>query len=127
MSALPPDDQESLQEERRLHRRTPFRALHVRGESKRLFFSGYVKNLSIGGLFLQTTNPKPVGTKLRIHIPLEQELAPLECAAEVVWVQPFDVRSKTPPGMGLHFIDLEARAVHRIEAYLARLEEEGKA
>ena len=123
MSSPPPDNQEPLQEERRLHRRTPFRALHVRGESKRLHFSGYVRNLSIGGLFLQTTNPKPVGSKLRIQLPLEQELPPLECAAEVVWVQPFDVRSKTPPGMGLHFIDLEARAAHRIEAFVARIEE----
>lgn len=126
MRSLPPDDDSPLQEERRLHRRTPFRALHVRGESKRLFFSGYVRNLSIGGLFLQTTNPKPVGTKLRIHLPLEQGISPLECAAEVVWVQPFDVRSKTPPGMGLHFIDLEPRAASRIEAYLARLEDERK-
>lgn len=123
MSDRSPEDHESAPEEKRLHRRTPFRALHVRGESKRLFFSGYVRNLSVGGLFLQTTKPKPVGMKLRLHIPLERELPPLECAAEVVWVQPFDVRSNTPPGMGLHFTDLEARSAHRIGAFLARTEE----
>ena len=120
-----PEDEEQSREERRLQRRMPFPSMHVRGESKRLFFSGYVRDLSIGGLFIQTTKPKPIGTKVRLQLPLERELPPLECAAEVTWVQPFDVRSKTPPGMGLHFIDLEARAAHRIEAFLARIEAQG--
>lgn len=126
MSDQSAEDHGDTPEEKRLHRRTLFRALQVRGESKRLFFSGYVRNLSVGGLFLQTTKPKPVGTKLRLHIPLERELLSLECAAEVVWVQPFDVRSNTPPGMGLHFTDLDARSVHRIEAFLARSEERAR-
>lgn len=118
------DAQDAAPEEKRLHRRSIFRTLEVRGESKKLFFTGYVRNLSLGGLFIQTTSPKPVGSKLRLQIPLERGHPPVEAAAEVLWTQPFDVRSKTPPGMGLRFTELDAKAARRIEMFLEQNEAE---
>lgn len=112
------EEQGTAPSERRLHRRAIFRSLQVRGESKKLFFTGHVRNLSLGGLFIQSTSPKPVGTRLRLQIPLERGFPPIEVAAEVVWIQPFDVRSKTPPGMGLRFSELDAKSARRIEMFL---------
>jgi len=122
MAADSIDEEAKALEERRLHRRTLFRTLQVQGESKKLHFTGYVRNLSLGGLFIQTTSPKPVGAKLRLQLPLERGLAPIEVTAEVLWIQAFDVRSKTPPGMGARFTDLDAGSARRIETFLAQNE-----
>jgi uncharacterized protein (TIGR02266 family) len=113
-----PADGERKPVEKRAHPRTPIPALQVRGESKRRFFFGYVRNLSLEGLFIQTTNPRPPGTSVRLEFSLQRESPPVECAAEVVWVQPFSVRSKAPPGMGLRFTELDERAAVRVEAFL---------
>jgi len=104
--------------ERRVAARVPLRVLQVRGESKKAFFFGYALNLSLGGLFIQTTNPKEPGTRVRLQIPLQRELPPIECGAEVAWVEPFSARSSNPPGMGLRFTELDEKSAARIEAFL---------
>ena len=102
MTSEPPDrDQKSARN--RAHLRIPLRALQIRGESKKLFFFGYARNLSVGGLFIQTTNPKPPGTKVRLQFSPQRGLPAIECSAEVIWTRPFDVRSQDLPGMGLRF------------------------
>ncbi len=126
MSADGADDQAKAPEEQRLHRRVLFRTLQVRGESKKLFFTGHVRNLSLGGLFVQTTSPRPVGSKLRLQLPIERGLSPIETSAEVLWIQAFDVRSKTAPGMGLRFTELDARSARRIEVFLETNEAEAR-
>ena len=126
MSADRADDQAKAPEEHRLHRRVLFRTLQVQGESKKLFFTGHVRNLSLGGLFVQTTSPKPVGSKLRLQLPIERERPPIETSAEVLWIQAFDVRSKTPPGMGLRFTELDATSARRIEKFLEVNESEAR-
>jgi uncharacterized protein (TIGR02266 family) len=119
-----PADGERKPAEKRAHPRIPLPALQVRGESKKRFFFGYVRNLSLAGLFIQTTNPRPPGTSVRLEFSLQRESPAIECAAEVVWVQPFSVRARTPPGMGLRFTELDERAAVRIEAFLKAQEME---
>jgi len=104
--------------ERRVAPRAALRVLQVRGESRKAFFSGYAVNLGLGGIFIQTTSPKEPGTRVRLQIPLQRELPPIECGAEVAWVQPFSSRSKNPPGMGLRFRELDEKAAARLEAFL---------
>ncbi len=108
--------------ERRVAPRVPLRVLQVRGESRKAFFFGYAVNLGLGGIFIQTTNPKEPGTRVRLQIPVQRELPPIECGAEVAWVQPFSARSKNPPGMGLRFTELDEKAAARLEAFLKSLE-----
>ena len=112
--------------ERRGDPRVPRRGLQVRGESRKAFFFGYAVNLSLGGIFIQTTNPKDPGTRVRLQIPLQRELPPIECGAEVAWVQPFSARSKNPPGMGLRFTEMDEKAAARLEAFLKSLQGRGR-
>ncbi len=116
-----PEPQEEIVE-RRVAPRVPLRVLQVRGESGKAFFFGYAVNLSLGGIFIQTTNPKEPGTRVRLQIPLQRDLPPIECGAEVAWVQPFAARSKHPPGMGLRFTELDEKAAARLEAFLKGLQ-----
>ncbi len=106
--------------EKRTSVRVTFPILQVRAESKKFFFFGHARNLSAGGMFIQTTNPKPLGTQVRLVFTLHRELPPVECAAEVVWVQPFNARARTPPGMGLKFTEIDEKSTARIEAYLKK-------
>ena len=108
--------------EKRNFQRVPLRVLQVRAESRKAFFFGYALNLSQGGLFIQTTNPKEPGTRVRLQIPLQRDLPPIECGAEVVWVQSFSSRSRNPPGMGLRFTELDEKSSARIEAFLKSVE-----
>ncbi len=108
--------------ERRVTPRIPLRVLQVRGESRKAFFFGYAMNLSPAGIFIQTTNPKEPGTRVRLQIPLQRDLPPIECGAEVAWVQPFSARSKNPPGMGLRFTELDEKTAARLEAFLKSLQ-----
>ncbi|OGP86252.1 MAG: hypothetical protein A2Y95_01595 [Deltaproteobacteria bacterium RBG_13_65_10] len=119
---MKPDDADPEHEflQRRSSVRVTLPILQVRGESKKFFFFGHARNLSTGGMFIQSTNPKPMATQVRLVFSLERELPPIECAAEVVWVQPFSARAKTPPGMGLRFTEIDEKSVARIEAYLKK-------
>ena len=119
MTAEKSDPEESFVE-KRSHLRVPLRALQIRGESDKLFFFGYTRNLSLGGLFIQTTRPKPPGTRVRLQFSALPGSAPFECVAEVVWIRPFEAQSRGMPGMGMRFTELDEKASVTIEAFLRK-------
>ena len=71
-----------------------------------------IKDLSIGGLFLQTTSLKPAGVSVRLHFLVEEG----EIKAEAL------VRHAKPgAGVGLKFLALSEQGKPRLAALLARL------
>ncbi len=74
------------------------------------FFIEYSRNLSEGGMFIQTSNPRPVGTCVYLEFSLKNGDELVRVKAEVVWTRSLEESNDSnPPGMGLKFLDMDER------------------
>ena len=70
-------------------------------ESFDAFVSDYVSNISRTGVFVRSSNPLPVGTKVNLRFTvLMDSIETVEGVGEVVRI------NDDPPGMGLVFVEL---------------------
>lgn len=70
-------------------------------------FLGYLANVSETGVFVQCSNPKPVGTRMSLQLRLPGLDERLLCdRAEIVWTRRFACADEGSPGMGIRFVDL---------------------
>ncbi len=60
----------------------------------------FTHNISIGGTFIKTDNPLPVGARLNFQLSVPTAEVPLEVSGEVVW----SVAEGRQPGMGVRFV-----------------------
>lgn len=94
---------------------------------------GYSANISAGGMFVRSRNPRPVGTRLRFEIRLQGFAKPAVGFAEVVWIRLKSNTKDEYTGMGLEFRYIDPPSKFRIEAAVCaaienlRLEEEPRA
>jgi uncharacterized protein (TIGR02266 family) len=79
--------------------------LAVKGSAKR--FAGRAKDLSLGGMYVQTTSPLPFGSEVVVHVVLPGQKAPMALPAVVRWSRPTE-------GMGLQFGLIGARETYAI-------------
>ena len=77
------------------------------------FLSEYAANISTGGMFIETEEPRPVGTQLYFQFHLRDGTRLIEGLGEVVRVNPPE---SDYPGMGLTFNNLDADSRELIEA-----------
>jgi uncharacterized protein (TIGR02266 family) len=84
-------------------------------------------NISSGGIFVQTTQPFPVDTILRIRVILPNPPTPIETKARVAWVNRLGaaVKPALPPGMALEFLERTPENTALISRYI-RYEHIGK-
>ncbi|MGI8784263.1 MAG: TIGR02266 family protein [Acidobacteriota bacterium] len=92
----------------------------IRVESGSEVFFGYASNISIGGMYVQTINPKPPGFEVTVRFNLPKDDAPLECLSAVVWSQEYDSVKCRKPGMGLRFLNITEADRERITAFLEK-------
>lgn len=88
--------------ERRAQDRHPIR-LKVEYECLEDFLTDYSANLSVGGMFIETNRPLPLGTRLHLRFSLPGFDEPLDTDAEVRWVLKEDDTGPLPSGMGVRF------------------------
>ena len=94
---------------------------------------GYSANISAGGMFVRSLDPRPVGTRLRFEVRLKGFAKPAVGFAEVVWIRLKSSRQDDYTGMGLDFRYIDPPSKFRIEAAVCaaienlRLEEEPQA
>jgi uncharacterized protein (TIGR02266 family) len=97
--------------------RAPLMVLKVKVDDGRKVFFGYAKNISRGGLFIATTNPREPGTSFQVEIPFPPPIhRKMICTCEVLWKREFTPKSPYEPGMGLKFLNLpdsDAEEIHR--------------
>lgn len=99
--------QELKEAQRRKHLRAPMIILNIINAGGNKTFFGYGKNISRGGLFISTVNPREIGTRFRLEVPLPAPILKIvQCECEVVWSRQFSKNSTLEPGMGLKFLDL---------------------
>jgi len=104
----------AAQKEREVHidqRRTERTALEIRVDYSTVdaLFCDFTRNINEGGLFIETSDPCPVDTMVKLQFRLPGVDDPVRTRGRVVWVDRGD-----PTGMGIEFEDLDAAARARI-------------
>jgi hypothetical protein len=82
----------------------------------REYLDGIARDLSIGGLFLESSRPLPKGTLVDLDFFVEADAReePVHARAVVRWIR----RWFRPRGMGLEFIDVEGLGATRLESWI---------
>lgn len=102
---------------RRIHSRATLKtAVHFSSESN--FYTGFMDNISEGGVFAATFNLQPLGATVDVEFSLPDNKPPVKVRAEVRWLRDYDPDSDLYPGMGLRFLDLADAERVRIESFV---------
>ena len=98
---------------------------------------GILKNVSEEGMFIQSTEPKEVGTRMDLSLRLPGSEAKIQLTAEVVWViyppsfpeAGHELQPGKPvtdnPGMGLRILSASAQDLVSLEGFLSEPEVAG--
>jgi uncharacterized protein (TIGR02266 family) len=110
---------QKTQENQRKSLRSPLIVLRVKLDDGRKSLFGYAKNISRGGLFITSVNPKEPGSRFQVEIALPSPLGrTIQCSCEVVWKRHFSKKSNLEPGMGIRFLDLPDGVAEEIDAWI---------
>jgi uncharacterized protein (TIGR02266 family) len=72
-------------------------------------------NISLGGLFVETTQTFPLQTRLQVRFQIATQPEPIEVSGEVRWVE--SGGPEQPSGMGIRFQGLRAREVWALNRF----------
>lgn len=114
MSARKPKTASTLEgKDRRAADRIPV-TWSVDCETEDTFLYASITNISALGIFVRTTDPLPVGTRMTMRfVPPRAE--PFTMQGVVQWVNPVRPSGDNPnPGMGIRFIDLSISERERL-------------
>ena len=104
-----------MQESRR------FRRKNMTGDVKTFnnggTYVGGLRDISKGGISVETSIPYEVGHEMFVTIELPETLDTVTALAEVVWVHPLEATFH-PTGMGLKFLDLKDEDYYKLEKIL---------
>jgi Tfp pilus assembly protein PilZ len=93
--------------ELRRFERTPIDVgLEFSGKGSVQRWSGRARDISLGGMYVETSSPLPFSTEILVHVTLPGQRAPLSIPGVVRWAK--------PGGMGVQFGLLGARETHAI-------------
>ena len=84
------------------------------------FYNGFSENISEGGLFVATYQPRPLGTRLMVAFMLPGIDEPLGALCEVRWLRSPRQGSNTAPGMGLRFVEIDDRTRALVERFVSK-------
>ena len=101
--------------------RPPLRVELVGNSDRGPRFLAYVSDLSSEGAFMQSANPRTVGTRLMVKIhPARGGRRPLYAEVEVRWTRPYVGRAGPGPGMGVEFLHLRRSDRRLLSRWLVR-------
>jgi uncharacterized protein (TIGR02266 family) len=86
--------------------------------SEHNFFTGFSEDLSEGGVFISTYQPRRIGEHLAIAFRLPGDEAPIRAVVEVKWMREQNVEANVPPGVGASFVDVTPEDRARIEHFV---------
>lgn len=70
------------------------------------FKSDYIANISGGGIFIQTTSPIKLGSKIMLRLAFPNIPRLIEVEGKVVWINEYIEGGTSTPGMGIQFMNL---------------------
>jgi len=105
----------SSPENRRKHPRTRFSILvQYRLNSFEEFIAEYSVDLSPGGMFLRTEEPRDLGSMVYLQFQLKDGSKLIEGLGKVVWINEPGTPNRTP-GMGIEFVNFDEESVALIQ------------
>jgi uncharacterized protein (TIGR02266 family) len=102
-----------LMNERRRHPRLSV-AVEIDFGSEHNFYAAHTRDISVGGVFIDTDIALPLGTRLRADLKLLEKR--IQAEGEVTWVLVDE--DEKPVGVGVRFLDLPGPAKKSIEAFM---------
>lgn len=126
LSAVPPDREargaggatRQPPAARRTRRVSADGTVRLRCEGRRGIHTGFVRDVSAGGMFLRILDPEPPGKRLAFELWLPGMRFSVRGIGEVAWVRDRYEGPGRPPGMALRFVALEAEAIARLATLL---------
>jgi len=104
-------------QEKRRHARFPVK-IRIRYRTTGGFFQDYAQNLSIGGIFIETDDPLPMGTRLSLEFCLPDLDSAIRTDGVVVHRIPGRrAGGSTEGGMGIQFSELDDKNRKLLEEY----------
>ncbi len=93
------------------------------------FVDKFAVNISRGGLFIRTREPRPVGTRIAFELRLQTGEVALRGIGVVRWVQAESATASPPtaPGMGVQFAELDVASRALVERMVTLKETRGVA
>jgi molecular chaperone DnaK len=111
----PMSDETAPEDKRRKHPRTPLSILvQYRFNNFEEFLAEYSANLSPGGMFIGTKEPKEAGALIYLQFWLKDGQKLIEGLGKVVWASATGEGGR-PPGMGVEFVNFDAASMALIE------------
>ena len=95
-------------------------ALKIQYESSKDFKMDYTKNVSRGGMFIKTTSPIEIGTKMQLELFLPDLNEPLLMSIEVVHRHIYE-DDDSQEGVGVKFIDIDPLSKSILINYLSAI------
>ena len=103
--------------DRRKDLRVHLLVLRVEGDRDNIFF-GYAKNLSRGGMFRSTVNPRKIGEEFKVFFKFPGDGEKIECKCAVLWKREYNPKQGYEPGMGLKFVEIMADDRKKIDEWV---------
>jgi uncharacterized protein (TIGR02266 family) len=97
-------------------------AVEVDVASANTFWTGLTRNVSRGGLFVESETPLAVGTVLTFTLRIDTVPSDADVRGIVRWVRPED-HGDLPAGMGIQFVDLDPALADAIERFIDELKD----
>lgn len=85
------------------------------------FITDWAVNISKGGLFINSRQPLPSGTTVRLIVSLPDAAFPFDLTGRVCRVSEPNNPGNEPPGMGIEFVDIDEDKRARIEKFVEKL------
>ncbi len=96
---------------------------HLGDETSPTFWTGLARNISSGGLFVNTYNVPPIGETISVRVRLPGAPEAVNLSAMVVWTRSEHVaEDSSHVGFGARFLDLTPEAEKALNAYLKKVE-----
>ncbi len=117
------DDRDDINQKTGAERRTAPRAeldydLEADIEGDNVPFTGLIKDISEGGLFISTDKRHAPGDTLQIRFTFPTLNDPIEVQAVVRWYRDDYTDSAMMPGIGVQFVDLDPDVLRKINDYI---------
>lgn len=106
-------------DERRVQDRLPVAYnLEVDITGEHVPYTGMIKDISSGGLFITTDEEHFVGDIIDLRFTFPSVSDPVDCQAKVQWVRDKYASGGMAPGVGVSFISLTKEVTAKINSYI---------
>ena len=92
--------------------------LTVGMETDAMFYTGLLKDISSGGLFIATDKDHNVGDNISLQLNLPGTSDPLQVTGVIKWLRGEYVSEELPEGVGVELTDLDPEVRKAINQYL---------